>query len=75
MAISKRKEMTRGNYKPKYIEIWVNGCGLSHSQVSNAVGKVLDSRTMEDLKFYLVRTLYSDPVFILFEEGKRLSQK
>lgn len=74
MAISKRKEMSRGNSKPKNQEVWVNSCGLSHHQVSNAVGKVLDTRTSGELKFYLVRTLFSDPNHILFQEGLRLYQ-
>lgn len=75
MAIGKRKEISRGNPKPTTQEVWVNGCGLSHNQVSNAVGKVVDSRNMEDLKFYLVRTLYSDPHSILFEEATRINSK
>ena len=75
MATSKRKEISRGNKKPETQQVWVNGCGLSHNQVSNAVGKVVDSRNMEDLKFYLVRTLLSDPHSILFEEATRLNSK
>lgn len=75
MANSKRKERSRGKSKTKYREIWVNSCGLSSNQVTNAVGSILDSRTTEDLKFYLVRTLYSDPNSVLFQEGMRLAQK
>ena len=75
MANSKRKERSRGKPKIKHYEVWVNSCGLSHNQVANAVGIILDSRTTEDLKFYLVRTLYSDPNSVLFQEGTRLAQK
>lgn len=75
MAIGKRKELSKGNSRPKHSEIWVNSCGLSKNQVANAVGLVLDSRSMDELTFYLVRTLYSDPDSILFEEGKRIAQK
>jgi len=75
MAIGKRKELSRGNSKPTTHEVWVNGCGMSHNQVSNAVGKVLDTKNIEDLKFYLVRTLLSDPHSVLFEEATRLSNK
>ena len=75
MAIGKRKEISRGNKKPFVQQVWVNGCGLSHNQVSNAVGKIVDSRNMEDLKFYLVRTLYSDPHSILFEEATRINNR
>lgn len=75
MAIGKRKEMSRGKSKPIVQEVWVNGCGLSHNQVSNAVGKVVETKNMEDLKFYLVRTLYNDPHSILFEEATRINSK
>lgn len=75
MAIGKRKEISRGNKKAETQLVWVNGCSLSHNQVSNAVGKVIDSRTMEDLKFYLVRTLLSDPHSVIFEEATRISSK
>lgn len=75
MAIGKRKELSRGNSRPVTHEVWVNGCGMSHNQVSNAVGKVVDTKTIEDLKFYLVRTLLSDPHSILFEEATRLNSK
>lgn len=75
MAIGKRKELSRGNSKPSVQEVWVNSCGLSHNQVSNAVGKVVESKNMEDLKFYLVRTLYSDPHSILFEEATRINSR
>ena len=75
MSIGKRKEISRGNSKPSVQQVWVNSCGLSHNQVSNAVGKVVDSKNIEDLKFYLVRTLFSDPHYILFEEAVRLNSK
>jgi len=75
MAISKRKERGRGNRKPKMREEWVNSCDLSANQVSNAVGKVIDIKNYNELKFYLVRTLYSDPSYIVFNEALRIKRK
>ena len=75
MGFYKRRELSKGNHKTKYNEIWVNSCGLTHNQVTIAVGKIIDTRESEDLKFYLVRTLYPDPHYVLFQEGVRLAQK
>ena len=72
MGFYKRREISRGNHKTKCNQIWVNSCGLSHSQVTNAVGKIIETKITEDLKFYFVRTLYSDPHHVLFQEAVRL---
>ena len=75
MAISKRKERGRGDGRPKYKEEWINSCDLSQTQVSNAVGKVLDTKLYKEFKFYLVRTLYNDPSYIVFNEAMRIKRK
>jgi hypothetical protein len=76
MTKGKRREVSRGNPKPSSRELWVNSCGLTRHQVSNAVGKVLDERgNEEDGKYYLVRSLYPSPSEILIQEGKRIYSK
>ena len=75
MATSGRKERGRGNKKPKYKEVWINSCDLTQNQVSNAVGKVLDTKIQNELKFYLVRTLYLDPSSVVYQEAVRIKRK
>lgn len=76
MVKGKGREVSRGNPKPSVKEVWVNSCGLTRNQVSNAVGKVLDERGNEDDgKYYLVRSLYPSPGEVLMQEGKRIYSK
>ena len=72
MAISKRREYSRGNPQKKYHEKWVYSYGMTSQQVSVTVGSVIDFKIDNDKKFYLVRTLYSDPNSNLAQEAERL---
>lgn len=76
MTKGKRREVSRRNPKPPVKEVWVNSCGLTRNQVTNAVGKVIDERgNPEDGKFFLVRSLHYSPGEVLFQEGTRIHKK
>lgn len=76
MRKGKRRELSRGNSKPPTREIWVNSCGLTHGQVSNAVGKVIDKKEDNNgSQLFLVRTLCQSPQDILIQEGRRIYLK